>query len=232
MGTIILRVLLAVLMIDCLIETGMIGSTVGFLHKDGLYKMENNKILDAKPKHIDANHGHTANGASGSALMLVGLLGLILLGGRGFIERRFPRYLIPLYTTWLVLTILSFLLTLAALIYVFVVVHQTSGQTIDINDQSLTTGSHYPLGKWVPQTWYAAVLDSPLVFVNKSDHDNVSTHLALMNGWKWNLIVLFLLELAATVMIVMEYRKVRKSRSYSNVAVTEKHGQEAAFAEA
>jgi len=230
MASIILKALLAVLMIDCLLEVGFIGSTVGFLHKDGLYQIVGGKLLDAKPVGMMVNQGHTSNGAAGTALILVGLLGLLVLGGRGFIERKFPRYLIPIYTFWVVISVLSFLLTFAALIYVFVVCHQTSGQTIDINNPSLTTGAHYPLDKWTPQTWYTAVLQ--LQFVNQSDRDNVTNHLHLMNGWKWNLIPIFILELVALVLIIMEYMKVRQARSYGSVGVNEKGREEPAYAEA
>jgi hypothetical protein len=87
----ILYGLLAVLMVDALLEVGLIGSTVGFLHRD--YPMNvrgpngGTVILKGKPAGMMVDQGHTSNGAAGSALILVGLLGFLLLTLRTKLER-------------------------------------------------------------------------------------------------------------------------------------------------
>jgi hypothetical protein len=89
----ILYTLLAALMIDALIEVGFIGATVGYLHRD--YPMNvrapngGTVILKGKPGGMidHVNQGHTSNGAAGSALILVGLFGFLLLTLRGKLER-------------------------------------------------------------------------------------------------------------------------------------------------
>jgi hypothetical protein len=87
----ILYALLAVLMVDSLIEVGFIGATVGSLHRD--YPMNvrepNGKtvILKGKPAGLMVDQGHTSNGAAGTALILVGLLGFLLLTLQSKLER-------------------------------------------------------------------------------------------------------------------------------------------------
>lgn len=87
----VLYVLLGLLMVDSLIEVGFIGSMVGYLHQDHPMKVmgANNVavILKGKPGHMSVDQGHTSNGAAGTALMTVGLLGVLLLSLRTRLER-------------------------------------------------------------------------------------------------------------------------------------------------
>jgi hypothetical protein len=109
---------------------------------------------------------------------------------------------------------MSFTLTLAALIYTFVITHETSGQTIDISNPNLQNTAPYPLDSWTPQTWFGAVLDLP--FVNEDDKNDARKHWRLMEGWKWNLIPLFLVEFAVVVVALLEslaYRRTRPGES-------------------
>jgi len=46
--------------------------------------------------------------------------------------------------------------------------------------------------------------------VNEDDKSDIRTQLGLMNGWEWNLIVLFVLGLVVCVLVVMEFMKVRR----------------------
>jgi hypothetical protein len=89
---------------------------------------------------------------------------------------------------------MSFALTLSALIYTFVITHQTSGQAIDVANTSLKNASPYPVDSWTPQTWFSAVLSLP--FLNEDQKNDARKHWRLMEGWKWNLIPLFLIEFA------------------------------------
>jgi hypothetical protein len=92
MASKLLYILLPILMIDSLLEVGFIGSTVGYLHKDPIFSIVGSQgstlHLLAKPKNLSLNQGHTSNGAAGTALILVGLLGLLVLSCRGRLERK------------------------------------------------------------------------------------------------------------------------------------------------
>lgn len=138
-------------------------------------------------------------------------------------RHQFPKIYWPLLTTWVVLCILAFLLTIGSLGYTFNVTNSTSGQDIDLS--GLTSPVRYPYDNWVPQTWFGAILDD-LAFL-PVDTDEVLIDGAMIpwasrgdiarmkritNGWKYNLIPMFLLQLALTPLIVMEYLAMRRER--------------------
>jgi len=87
----LLYIILALLIIDGLTEVAFIGSTVGYLHKDEVFNVvgPNNTALQllAKPADLSVNQGHTSNGAAGTAVILVGFLGLLVLLSQRTIER-------------------------------------------------------------------------------------------------------------------------------------------------
>jgi len=86
----ILYVALAALMVDAVIEVGFIGTTVHYLHLDRPYDIQGPNgpiILLGKPANMMVNQGHTSNGAAGTALILVGFLGLIILSTERTIQR-------------------------------------------------------------------------------------------------------------------------------------------------
>lgn len=90
------------------------------------------------------------------------------------------------------MTILSSMLTLAALIYTFVLTAQTDDQTINLTLAAASPDpTMYPADKWTPETWFIAVLALPLA--HTSDRRDIQNHLRLMRGWRWNLIPLFIL---------------------------------------
>ena len=77
-------VALSVLMVDAVIEVAFIGSMVGFLHdragKFFTIDAPNGTFdLHGKPKGLLADQGHTSNGAAGTAIVLVGWLGLLAI---------------------------------------------------------------------------------------------------------------------------------------------------------
>jgi hypothetical protein len=101
------------------------------------------------------------------------------------------------------MTVLSAMLTLAALIYTFVLTAQTDDQTINLtvaaaNPEPLM----YPLDKWTPENWFVAVLDLPLA--RDSDRSKINNNLRLMRGWRWNLIPLFILGVVVAALAVWE----------------------------
>ena len=121
------------------------------------------------------------------------------------------------------LSILAFLLTIGSLGYTFNVSNSTSGQNIDLS--GLASPIRYPYDNWTPQTWFGAILDD-LTFV-PVDTDSViidgasipwahRSDIARMkrvtDGWQYNLIPMFLLQLVVTPLIVIEYLAIRRER--------------------
>jgi hypothetical protein len=75
---------LGLLMLDALLEVSFVGSMVGFLHdRAGKFftidTPEGPFNLHGKPKGLLVDQGHTSNGAAGTALILVGVLGLLVI---------------------------------------------------------------------------------------------------------------------------------------------------------
>ncbi|KAL2432249.1 hypothetical protein ABEF95_004122 [Exophiala dermatitidis] len=212
-------------MADGLIEVGFVGSMVGFLHdRAGKYFTVNAPQgtfnLHGKPAGLLVNQGHTSNGAAGTAVVLVGIGGLLTIwyekrrqGQRrkqpspssqiqspdyGQEHEQHEQYNDSgggpsrLFLFWTTMTILSALLTLSALIYTFIVTAQTDHQTINLSVAAANPEpAFYPLDKWTPENWFVAVLALPLA--HHSDRRDIRNHLRLMRGWRWNLIPLFVL---------------------------------------
>ena len=218
-----------------------IANTVAFLagrastYFDVSYPTGSTFGLRGHPVGLMVDQGHTSNGAAGTALILIGFGGLLVI----WLERRRARKVSRnnitydrvaadingpktgdsrpsgLFTFWIVLTILSTLLTLAALIYVFVLGSQTDNQTIDLQIASQNSQpSKYPLDDWTPDNWFGAILNQvPLTY--DSDRHKINQQLRIMRGWKWNLIPLFVLGLITTCTAVWEWLQLRRSRSAS-----------------
>lgn len=211
-----LAVALVLLMIDSAIEVALVSSMVGYLHRSGSnqYPFEyqgTSATVDAKPAQLLLNQGHLSNGAAGTALVVVSFGGFVilwvqrrrkrmvtLLNGRWLeiqltrlqnISRRPSRFLLP----YAILTVLSVLLTLSALAYTFALTNQTNGQTIDKALAVSVQGTSYPRDQWTPETWTQAVLRLPVT--NDDDARYLQHWLRIMEGWKWNLIPMFLLGL-------------------------------------
>ncbi|KAH6670905.1 hypothetical protein F5X68DRAFT_194405 [Plectosphaerella plurivora] len=128
-----LYVSIGMLMVVSIIELSFIAATVGFLHDtaDGLFAFRYNgrsALLNGKPENFLVDQGHTANGAAGTAFILVGIGGFLALGLRS--RRNAGKFSHILYYAWLVITVLALLLTFSALIYVFVVTNKYKNQFI------------------------------------------------------------------------------------------------------
>jgi len=116
-----------------------------------------------------------------------------------------------IFVFWVVMTVLSALLTLAAIIYVNVLVAQTDDQSINLNVAAANPEpGFYPLQNWTPDNWFAAVLDLPLA--HDSDRSKIQDELRLMKGWRWNLIPLFVLGVIASSLAVRELVGGRRRR--------------------
>ncbi|KAK5467173.1 hypothetical protein LTS15_000144 [Exophiala xenobiotica] len=210
-------IILPILIVDGLLEVGMIGETVGFLHdRAGKFFTINASSgtfdIHGKPKNLLVDQGHTSNGAAGTAVILIGLGGFLTL----WLEKRRAHKAknsatghSALFTFWVVMTWLSATLTLAALIYVNVVVAQTDNQSIALSvAEAHPEPQMYPLDKWTPDNWFKALLTLPLA--HDSDRGTLRYHLHLISGWRWNLIPLFII--GAAVALLATYELVRERR--------------------
>lgn len=204
---------LALLMICAAIEMAFISSTVYWLHYRAGKAFEiayngSTFSLHGKPVGLLADQGHTSNGAAGTAFVLVGLGGILAL----WLRSRNPSSKIVrgYFTFWVVLTVLSKLLSLGALVYTFILTHRYSGQTLDIplastlHNRPYPNYVAYPLDFWTPENWLSAILHQ-LTFVRESDRKDVATHLRIQEGWRWNLVPLFLLSLVVCGLAVVEW---------------------------
>jgi hypothetical protein len=207
---------IALVMIDSIIELSFVSATVAWLHKTaaGSFDIESSSAesgfdiwkLQGKPLHLLADQGHTANGAAGTAFVLVGMGGIMALSLRnraGTLGR-------GLYYTWLVLNILALLLTCAALGYVNTLRLKHQGQSINISIARALGGTQkYPDLVWTPQSWFAAVLQLDL-----HDHGvrrDTQSHLRIMNGWLWNLIPMVIVQFVTTVIVFGDWWESRKA---------------------
>ncbi|EHY59106.1 hypothetical protein HRR83_001623 [Exophiala dermatitidis] len=253
-----LYIALSLLMVDGLIEVGFVGSMVGFLHdRAGKYFTVNAPQgtfnLHGKPAGLLVNQGHTSNGAAGTAVVLVGIGGLLTIWyekRRQGQRRKQPSPSSQIQSTdygqqheqyndsrggpsrlflfWTLMTVLSAMLTLAALIYTFIVTYQTDHQTINLSVAAANPEpAFYPLDKWTPENWFVAVLALPLA--HESDRRDIRNHLRLMRGWRWNLIPLFVLGVVVVALAVWEVvrGRVRGRRGGGGVGKRWVQGDEA-----
>ncbi|KAI6859221.1 hypothetical protein KC343_g17202 [Hortaea werneckii] len=206
-----LSVALAILMLAAGLELASISSMVYWLHyragQDFTIAYQDSTFsLHGKPENLLVDQGHTSNGAAGTAFVLVSLLGFVALTLR---SRRYPgSFSRFLYSFWLAMTVLSALLSIAALVYTFVITYQHDGQSIDVSLAS-TLDNHpypdyhaYPLESWTPENWFAAVLR--LGLAEQSERSDIELHLVVMKVWKWNLIPLAVLGVIVVALAFVE----------------------------
>jgi hypothetical protein len=78
-------------MIDSIIELSLIVTTVSYDHRDRPMNVEGPDgtpvILKGKPLGLWTDQGHTSNGAAGTNIVLVGIIGFLLLTLRRPLER-------------------------------------------------------------------------------------------------------------------------------------------------
>ena len=164
-----------------------------------LFRSGSSYSLHGKPLHDFADHGHTANGAAGTAFVLIFLGGLLVLWARSRPHLASRGFVKVAYHFWLVMTALSAALTFAALVFCFVVNNKYSGQTIDqalastLDNQPYPNQVAYPLLKWAPENWFSAVLRLDLI--HAADRSQISLKRSVMAGFRINLIPMFLIGL-------------------------------------
>lgn len=205
-----LALALLVLMVDSAIELAFVSSMVGYLHRSGAnqYPFEyqgTSALINAKPHILLLNQGHTSNGAAGTALVLISFGGFLTLW---YLRQRqrtqsIPRKPSRIFLAYTIFTILSALLTLAALAYTFTLTNRTKGQRIDESIAIAFQGNGYPEDEWTPETWTKALLALPIT--SDTDAHYLQHWVRIMDGWKWNLIPLFVIGLVVAALSVMTY---------------------------
>jgi len=218
----LLHISMTLLMLSSAIELAFISSMVYWLTYEtvsfDVAYQDSTVSMHGKPAKLLVNQGHTSNGAAGTAFILIGLGGILALSLRHRAAKRGATNSSPIiYIIWLVLTILSMLLTLAALIYTFLLTYQHAGQTIDV---ALAASLHnepypnfvaYPWYAWTPENWFTAMLELPLA--HAGEYSDIRLHLAVMKGWRWNLIPMLVFGVAVTVFAfidAMHHRRLAK----------------------
>ncbi|KOS16911.1 hypothetical protein ESCO_004831 [Escovopsis weberi] len=221
---------IGLLMLTSLLELAFISATVSWLHRTahGTLQIHTSPSSSSsfdlawKPRTLMLDQGHTANGAAGTALILVGVGGIVVFWLRArpsALSSRLSAWVSP---AWVALGAVSCLLTTAALAYVLAVTDAHAGQEIDLSVARALDASRaekYPLFSWTPQGWFSAVLR--LDVADAQVRSDIALHLAIIHGWECNLVVLFALHVVTTVLIVLDFLDWRRQRpkmtEYSNV---------------
>ena len=118
-----------------------------------------------------------------------------------------------LFTFWVLLTILSMLFTLTALILTFVVTRHHHDQTIDLAVAAANAApATYPLGHWTPENWFVAIIhEVPLTL--DSDRRKINQQVRIMRGWRWNLLPLLVLGTVVAYAAAYEWVLLRRQGS-------------------
>lgn len=221
----LLPVLLGLLMIDASIEFAFISYMVSWLHHTAGGDFEiiapstSDKLsfpLHGKPEVMYVNQGHTSNAAAGTAFVLVGIGGIISLMLRHHWTKKgmLGTFVTASHQIWILTTILSALLTLAALIYTFVLTklhsihHINLDVAVSLDNRPYPNYVAYPLDQWTPETWFVRVLELQLVY--PAERNDIVRQLRIMRAWRWNLIPMFILGLGLCVIAVWDGLQGRK----------------------
>ncbi|KAI0515072.1 hypothetical protein F5B22DRAFT_646949 [Xylaria bambusicola] len=198
--SIALRIATALLLLDAVVEVAFAGSSLTWLgklasgHKAFHFTAFGGKHhLAAIPRNFIGYQLYLCNVASVTAFFFVGVLGFISLWLRNLTQYRtgwFAKFSRYSYYTWVIMVGPSLVLTTAALACVFTEASHETGHHIDTALAIKLNGSPYNRGTWTPQSWFSAVLELQLL----RDREDIVKHLTLMEGWKYNLIDLFVLQ--------------------------------------
>lgn len=236
----LLYVFLGLLLIDGIIELAFISSMVGWLHRragksfdfqwhgtEGRVTLASPGVytITGKPQNLLVDQGHTSNGAAGAAIVIVGLGGILVLCLRRFSPKTFRSgFGTALYMIWRVFTVLSALLALVALVYTFVITNKYAGQTISVQvAASDGPDTPYPYGLWTPENWFTAILNE-LDLVQNSDRADIELRVAIMRGWRWNLIPLTVLGFIVAALAWIEaFKRKRNTVGTTRYQAASKH---------
>lgn len=215
---------MGLLMVVSIIELSLISATVGFLSQraEGTFDVLSGGStfpISGKPANLIVDQGHTSNGASGTAFIIIGCCGFLALWLRsrpnyhtkssaGVFSRGW-------YRLWLGLNVPALLLTLGALAFTFAVANAHDGQRINLSVAEGLNGKSYSEEKWTPQNWFDALLKLDLA--SRTDRNDIERFYRISRGWQYNLIPFLVVQLAQTVLAFLEatrQRKADKQHSY------------------
>ena len=220
-----LKLSIALLMLSAAVEMALLSATVYWLHyragKSFNILWDGGSFdLHGKPANLLLNQGHTSNGAAGTAFVAIGLGSLIVFWLRNrslYLHGRVRGFAKFMYNFWLIMTFLSALLSIAALVYVFYLTSHYSGQYIDLtvasklNNQPYPNYEAYPLDAWTPESWLWSLLQLPTTALwIQSERNDIRTHWMICQGWRYNLIPLASLGLLVLAAAVVDWRKARR----------------------
>ncbi|KAI3397406.1 hypothetical protein diail_10737 [Diaporthe ilicicola] len=216
--SVLLKASMGLLMVVSIIELSLISATVGFLSQraKGTFDVESNGStfpISGEPADLIVDQGHTSNGASGTAFIIIGCCGFLALWLRsrpsyhtkssaGLFSRVW-------YRLWLGFNAPALLLTLGALAFTFAVANAHKGQRIDLSVAKGLNGDAYTAQKWTPQNWFDALLKLDLA--SHTDRNDVQRIYRISRGWQYNLIPFFIVQLAQTVLAFLEAMRKRKA---------------------
>ncbi|KKY30012.1 hypothetical protein UCDDA912_g10058 [Diaporthe ampelina] len=216
--SLLLKVSVGLLMVVSIIELSLISATVGFLSQraKGTFDIvsgESTFPISGEPANLIVDQGHTSNGASGTAFIIIGCCGILALWLRsrpgyhtGSFAGLFSR---GWYRLWLGLNVPALLLTLGALAFTFAVANAHNKQRIDLSVAERLDGEAYSAETWTPQNWFDALLKLDLA--SQTDRDDIHRVYRIARGWQYNLIPFFIVQLAQTVLAILEAMRKRRS---------------------
>ncbi|KAI1195501.1 hypothetical protein F5X97DRAFT_345633 [Nemania serpens] len=174
--------------------------------------------LSGHPRHFAVDHVHVTQAAAMFATLFPGLTsGMALMTRDSFTGRgaKPSRYF---YYIWLSLCVPALILTGVALTYALAVENSQKAQVISTALAISENGRPYARGTWTPLNWFAAVLKLDSFYWHDGRADMVN-NLNFLRGALYNLIPMFILQLAQLVLAFIEYyewvREPSLSAAYS-----------------
>ncbi|KAF1919463.1 hypothetical protein BDU57DRAFT_512574 [Ampelomyces quisqualis] len=193
----------------CIANLGLISSTIAWQF-DQKHNVRSYTIhwpqttfdLNVEPARLWVEQVHISLAAAAYGVLL-GLFGT-------YVAWRIRRSTRPLKSTptLLLLNLPATILTLSALVYVFVITYRTTKQAIRVPVAANIQGSNYGEFTWTPETWLTAVLDLPLA--DLQIHDEIKSMVAAMVAWRWMLVPIFIVEIIACGVTMVAWWKLRK----------------------
>jgi hypothetical protein len=107
------------------------------------------------------------------------------------------------------LQLLAILFTTSAIVFVFIVTHQTTGQHVRAPIAANNQGKPYAEFKWTPETWFNAVLELPLA--EQGQRDQIDSKVTTMVAWRWMLVPILTTDVIAFGVTTSAWLKQRKS---------------------
>ncbi|KAB5542490.1 hypothetical protein GE09DRAFT_1244811 [Coniochaeta sp. 2T2.1] len=172
--------------------------------------------MASRPKHLLFSSARAASAAGGLAFSVVALGGFLALWLRDRSRFASRTWAWTLIQVWPYVTIVFALFTLAVTIALNVQTNMHAHQQIDrVLAEGLGPEAAYPMYTWTLPNFYAAVKG---LVVDGGTVRTINSHLATMRGWRWNLVVLVVLQaLLSGVAWVESRRWAMRARTESAV---------------